>query len=82
MSVDAFLRGAICPSLAIGFEQDREWLGLPAAIERLRDALAYNGLLMDGDEALLAGVVDGSVTSVELAEAICSTRGTGLQVVH
>jgi len=37
------LRRVICLSLAIGFEEDRARLGLPAAIERPRDALAYKG---------------------------------------
>jgi hypothetical protein len=40
-------RGMICLSLAIGFEEDRARLGLPAAVDRLRDALAYNGLTLD-----------------------------------
>jgi hypothetical protein len=35
-------RGMICFSLAIGFEEDRARLGLPAAVDRLRDALHYN----------------------------------------
>jgi hypothetical protein len=52
-------RGMICLSLAVGFEEDRARLGLPAAVDRLRDALAYNGLTLDGDERLLAGVLDG-----------------------
>jgi hypothetical protein len=38
------LRGMVCLSLAVGFEEDRARLGLPAAVNRLRDALAYNGL--------------------------------------
>jgi len=33
-------RGMICLSLAVGFEEDRARLGLPAAVDRLRDALA------------------------------------------
>jgi hypothetical protein len=32
------------------------------------DAVAYNGLTLDSDERLLAGVLAGSVSSVELAE--------------
>lgn len=76
----------ICLSLAAGFEEDRARLGLPAAIDRLRDALSYNELTMDGDEALLAGAVEGSVSSVQLAEAICSARRMDLlgvsSVVH
>jgi hypothetical protein len=39
-------RGMICLSLPVGFEEDRVRLGLPAAVERLRDALAYNGLTL------------------------------------
>ena len=64
-------RSMICLSLAIGFEQDRTRVGLAAAVERLRDVLAYNRLTLDGDEALLAGVLQGTVSSVQLAEAIC-----------
>ena len=71
-------RGTICLSLAIGFEEDRARLGLSAAVERLRDALAYNELTLDGDERLFAGVLDGSVSSVQLAQAICSARRMGL----
>jgi hypothetical protein len=67
-------RGMLCLSLAVGFEEDRARLGLPAAVDRLRDALAFNGLTLDGDERMLAGVLEGSVSSVELAEAICSAR--------
>jgi len=78
MGAPNLLRGITCLSLAIGFEEDRARLGLPPAVERLRDALAYNGLTLDGDERLLAGVLDGSVSSVQLAEAICSPRRMGL----
>ena len=72
--VDQVWRGMICLSLAIGFEERRARLGLPAAVERLRDALKYNDLMLDGDERLLAGVLDGSVSSVALAEEMCSMR--------
>ena len=41
-SATALWRGMICLSLAVGFEEDRARLGLPAAVDRLRDALAYN----------------------------------------
>jgi hypothetical protein len=40
------LRGMICLSLSIGFEEDKARLGLPAAVDRLRDALAFNGLTL------------------------------------
>jgi hypothetical protein len=76
------LRGMICLKLAVGFEEDRARLGLVAAVDRLRDALAYNGLTLDGDEQLLAGVLTGNMDSAQLAEAICSKRRMGLQVVH
>jgi hypothetical protein len=56
--------GMICLSLAIGFEEDHARLGPPAAVDRVRDALALNGLTLDGDELL------GSVSSEQLAEAI------------
>jgi hypothetical protein len=65
-------RAMICLSLAIGFEKGCVRLGVPAAADRLRDALAYNGLTLDGDERVLVSVVDGSVSSVDMAEAICS----------
>jgi len=68
----------ICLSLAVGSEEDRARLGLAAAVDRLRDALACNGLTMDSDERLLAGVLAGDVSGVELAEAICSPRRMGL----
>ena len=74
--------GMICLSLAVGFEEDRAKLGLPAAVDRLREALAYNGLTLDSDERVLAEVLDGSLSSVQLAEAICSERRMSLQVVH
>ena len=72
------LRGMICLSLTIGFEEDRARLGLSAAVDRLRDALAYNGLTLNGDDLLMADVLAGSVSSVQLAEAICSMRRMGL----
>jgi hypothetical protein len=53
-------------------------VGVGGAVDRLRDGLAYNGLMLDGDERLLAGVLAGDVSSVELAEAICSARRMGL----
>jgi hypothetical protein len=69
----------ICLSLAVGFEEDRARLGLPAAVDRVRDALAYDGLMLDSDARLLAGVLSGDVSSVELAEAICSPRRMDLR---
>jgi hypothetical protein len=72
------LAGMTCLSLAVGFEEDRARVGLSAAVERLRDALAYNGLTQDGDDRLLAGVLTGEVSSVTLAEAICSAQRMGL----
>jgi len=75
---DPLFRGMICLSLAVGFEEDRTRLGLLAAVERLGDALAYNGLTLDSDEWLLAGVLAGGVFGVELAQAICSPRRMGL----
>ena len=45
----------------------------------MTDGLAHNGLKLTlaGDEALLAGVLNGSVSSVQLAKAICSPRRMG-----
>jgi hypothetical protein len=71
-------RGMICLSLAVGFEEDKARFGVAAAVERLRDALAFNGLMLDGDRKLLLGVRHGTVSSVELAEAICSPLRMGL----
>lgn len=68
----------ICLSLAIGFEEDRERLGLSAAVDRLRNALKYNGLTLDGDDVLIAGVVTSDVSSEQFAEALCSRRRMGL----
>jgi hypothetical protein len=71
-------RGMICLSLAVGFKEDRARLGLMAAVDRLRDALAFNRLTLDSDEPLLAGVLAGDVPGVELAEAISSPRRMSL----
>jgi len=78
MNAPDLLRGMICLSLAVGFEEDRARLGLPAAVDRLRDALAYSGLTLGGDEGLLTGVLTGNVSGVQLADAICSPRRMGL----
>jgi hypothetical protein len=78
MDAPDFWRGMICLSLAVGFEEDWARPGLPAAVERLCDALAYNELALDCDEPLLAGVLDDSVSSEELVEAISSLRRMGL----
>jgi hypothetical protein len=51
---------------------------MQAAVDRLRDALAYKGLTLDSDAKLLAGVLAGDLSSVELADAICSRQRTGL----
>jgi hypothetical protein len=57
-------RGMIYLSLAIGFEEDRKRLGLFAAVDRLLDALAYNGLTLDGDERMFAGVMASGISEV------------------
>jgi hypothetical protein len=75
---DPLWHAMICLSLMIGFEEDRARLGLPAAVDRLRDAVAYNGLTLDTDELLLADVLAGDVPSVQLADATCSPRRMGL----
>jgi hypothetical protein len=72
-------RGMICLSLAVGFEEDRARLGLPAAVDRLRDALSYNGLTLDGDDLLMAQALTGEVSGVQLAEALCSMQRMGLR---
>jgi len=64
----------ICLSLAVGFEEDLRGLACPAAIDRLRDALAYNGLTRDGDDRRMSKVFTGEVSSVQLAEALCSVQ--------
>lgn len=56
----------------------RARLGLQAAVDRVWDGLTYNGLTLGTDERRLVGVLDGSVSSVELAETICSSRRKGL----
>ena len=75
---DGIVRGLICFSLAIGFEEDRARLGLRAAIDRLRSALVENDLLLPDDEQLLAAVQAGSVSSEQFAEALCSATRMGL----
>jgi hypothetical protein len=77
-SPDQLVRGMICFSLALGFEEDRGRLGLSAAIDRLRSALAENDLLLPGDDQLLAGVLSGDVSSQHFAEALCSMKRMGL----
>jgi len=42
------------------------------------DALAHNGLTLDGDDLLMGQVLAGEASSVQLAEAICSMRRMGL----
>jgi hypothetical protein len=59
------LRGMLCLSLAIGFEEDQVRLGLRAAVDRLRDALAYNGLMLDGHAALLKCVLASGISDVQ-----------------
>ena len=73
-SSDHLVRGMICLSLAVGFEEDRARLGLCAAIDRLRNALVENDLWLPDDDQLLAGVITGNVSSEQLAEALCSMK--------
>ncbi len=76
---------SVANRLVTGYCQTIARLGLPAAVDRLRDALAHNTLPLDGDERLVAGVLDGSVSSVQLAEAVCSKQRMGLTdgaIVH
>ena len=77
-STDGLWRGMICLSLSVGFEEDRARLGLPAAVDRLRISLIENALWLNGDDELLAGVLMETVSSVELAEQLCSMRRMGL----
>jgi len=73
-SPDHLIRGMICLSLALGFEEDRARLGLPGAIDRLRSALIENDLWLCGDDQLLLGVLTGQVSSEQFAEALCSMK--------
>ena len=77
-SDDQLIRGMICLSLAIGFEEDRARLGLSVAIDRVRNALVDNDLWLCGDEQLLLAVLTGEVSSEKFAEALCSMRRIGL----
>ena len=77
-SADGVVRGMICLSLAIGFEEDRARLGLPVAVDRLRNALVENDLWLPGDDQLLAGVLGGDISSEAVAETLCSMRRMGL----
>jgi hypothetical protein len=73
-SANRLIRGMICLSLAVGFEEDRVRIGLPGAIGRLRTALIENDLWLCGDDQLLLGVLTGRVSSEQLAEALCSMK--------
>jgi hypothetical protein len=75
---DPLLRGMICLSLAVGFEEDRARVGLAAAIDRLRTALIANDLWLCGDDQLLDGVITGKVSSEQFAEALCSMKRMSL----
>lgn len=77
-SADRVVRGMICFSLAVGFEEDRARLGLSVAIDRLRNALVENDLLLPGDDQLLAGILGGHISSEQFAEALCSMKRMGL----
>jgi hypothetical protein len=68
----------MCLSLAVGFEEDRARLGLSVAIERLRNALIENDLMLPGDNELMAGVLAGEVSSQQFAEALCSMKRMGV----
>jgi hypothetical protein len=68
----------ICFSLALGFEEDRARLGLPAAIDRLRNALFENDLSLPSDEELFADVLSGNISSQQFAESLCSMKRMGL----
>ena len=73
-SPDPLVRGILCLSLALGFEEDRARVGLPEAIDRLRTALIANGLWLTGDDQLLADVLQGRLSSEQFAEALCSMK--------
>jgi hypothetical protein len=77
-SSDHLVRGMMCLSLAVGFEEDRARLGLSVAIERLRNALIENDLMLPGDNELMAGVLAGEVSSQQFAEALCSMKRMGV----
>jgi hypothetical protein len=76
-STDSLVRGMICFSLALGFEEDRARLGLSVALDRLRDALVENDLLLPDDDLLLARVLGGNISREEFAEALCSMKRMG-----
>jgi hypothetical protein len=71
-------RGIVCLSLAMRFEKDRVRLGLTAALGRVAKALDDNGLWLEGDDQLLAGVSEGKVSSEQFAEELCSMRRMGI----
>ncbi len=49
---------------------------------KVTDALTYNGLTPDSDERLLAGVLAGDVSDVQVAETICSRERMGLPALN
>jgi len=77
-SSDQLLRGMICLSLALGFEEDRVRHGVAEAVNRLRNALLKNDLWLSGDDQLLLGILTGEVSSEQTAEALCSMKRMGL----
>jgi hypothetical protein len=73
-SPDQLIRGILCLSLALRFEEDRARVGLSEAIDRLQSALKSNGLWLVGDDQLLGDVLQGRVSSEQFAEALCSMK--------
>jgi hypothetical protein len=73
---DPLWRGMVCLSIAITFREDRTRIGLPAALDRLRDALKRNDLWVAGDDELLAQALTDKLWPEALAEGICSSRKT------
>jgi hypothetical protein len=74
---DQLLRGMVCFSLALGFEEDRARYGVAEAVNRLRNALVENDLWLSGDDQLLSGILAGELSSEQVAEALCSARRIG-----
>jgi hypothetical protein len=64
--------------LSVAFSQDRETLGLGAAVERLRLGLKTADLWLGAQDELLMGqILSGSMSVEEICDALDPVRRTG-----
>ena len=70
-------RRTLCPVLISRFRGEGPQLGLATAVERVRQALALNGLLLPDDETVFARALAGEGVGVNVAEWVCSLPRKG-----